>query len=1184
MAIAKVQEKGYSPPSVAEFLTSGMANFTVGNTVIVNFAGSRGANISTISGGGVAEWKKAVVANNSEKPEDSAELWYGRVTSAGANVLTVTFDQATTAFDPLVVSEWSGVGALDKTSTNSGKSATMATTKAKPATSGNLFICIGRILEESKSGGPSGGWTEMSAAGHTGNASAFVIAAAAGEEATSWTITSDFWAMAMATFSPEATTGTMAGSAKAKFGTAAALSGQGKLAGVAKAKTTAKGTLKGEEAAPPSPPTIETRYRQQETLQPGRYMLRHIAPKQEQEGEPGVINPLGEGLPVLSKTLYANPLPISRLPDSPDFHEGSYTLRLLDSGEFTLTFPNRDASDGQPWRSRFSARGHTEYLEISREGEIETIGCILKVTRDRQKIMVTGYDGVFLLRKAYEQEWTGVIAPRDMIERYSTLWVRSLFTEFPAGTTPTGQGVSTNAIHTGTGTATVATGTNGGLLAKFSGTNRTTNRGFVAFSNKNLFTVATNEAWKVVLPFNVLKSVGGWTLNVKLSAASGNNALEADFTTNGLSGVASYFRTGGGTTFGYITPEKTPAVGFHTLTMECDGRWVFYYIDGELLAVRPAEVVGTGEVELAVVLETEEAITTEAEVLFTRFGFAQRQPFLMRGSEKGDYVLPGTAATYPVGGLHGRYVVQGATTGTGNWWDIVLAPDPRRAGFPEFIQDQQPELTGSQQPAGVPETYWAARWFGAIYLPLSKGNLTVTVGVGTNAGCRLWIGKTQYGQQLVDQWAVNASQNFSATVNAASLGGADGWYPIILEFFRSSPDTSGTCSLKFSPAATYTDPGGKAITTTAEQIVPSTSLSPLGCVDARVQGSSHFDLVTETARNYGYQLRAEARQLESGEFPCAIIPKARVGIETDEIIETDDRDQRSGMNGWSVTEDATDSVSSLKAFGSGIADGKGSQIAFEAISAQEVTQDLFDLQGWVNAGDIAFPALLAARAEAERELRSGVWQNIEGEPTARDRLADTFPLTGVLNQFRWRPGDGARLWLPEGSVRDTATRQLLQVTRNFNSEGRSSTAVGFRARPKDPTAALRSALREATRSPRAYQRNYTSRMGTFIQTIPLGIGAVSSPSMCTLLGNEELVDARVFISLNVSGKAVKLKINGTDRTTALGGPWTGPAVIDVREFATPENSAAGQRIWATIVGASESNAEVDFQLVLTLLV
>lgn len=134
---------------------------------------------------------------------------------------------------------------------------------------------------------------------------------------------------------------------------------------------TAGGTPPPAEHGPVS---IAGAYRQQETLVPGRYSLRHIAPKQSNEGEPGIVNPFGAGFVVLGQTLYAAPLPISRLPDSPDFHEGSTILRMLDAGEFTLTFPNKDSSDGQPWRSRFSAIGHSQFVEIAREGEPELIG------------------------------------------------------------------------------------------------------------------------------------------------------------------------------------------------------------------------------------------------------------------------------------------------------------------------------------------------------------------------------------------------------------------------------------------------------------------------------------------------------------------------------------------------------------------------------------------------------------------------------------------------------------------------------------------------------------------------------------------------------------------------------------------------------------------------------------------
>src|ERR1700724_1051098 len=86
----------------------------------------------------------------------------------------------------------------------------------------------------------------------------------------------------------------------------------------------------GGTPEPPPPPVIagavSPAVRQQETLQPGRYMLRHIAPQSTEAGKAGVITPAGTGYQVLARTLFAEPLPISRLPDSPDFHEGKYTL------------------------------------------------------------------------------------------------------------------------------------------------------------------------------------------------------------------------------------------------------------------------------------------------------------------------------------------------------------------------------------------------------------------------------------------------------------------------------------------------------------------------------------------------------------------------------------------------------------------------------------------------------------------------------------------------------------------------------------------------------------------------------------------------------------------------------------------------------------------------------------------
>src|SRR4029077_20098733 len=330
-------------------------------------------------------------------------------------------------------------------------------------------------------------------------------------------------------------------------------------------------------------------------------------------------------------------------------------------------------------------------------------------------------------------------------------------------------------------------------------------------------------------------------------------------------------------------------------------------------------------------------------VTWTKVIAKSHEPFLMRGAEKGDYVLPGTASSYPTGGLHGRYIIQGTTTSAEEWWLKILAPDPRRSGFPEYLQDQQPTIN-NPKPNGVPSEYWAARWFGAVYLDFTVNAEIEVELTNLDDGARLWVGKTGFGQQVIDDWTTGAAREKTAKLKASELGAVKGWFPIILEYFQAG--STGGIVLNFKPVSSgWTDPGGTAITT-SKQVIPSTSLSPLGCVDARVQGSSFFDIVQETAKNFGYQYRAEPRQLESGEFPCALIPKARVGIETDERIEADDIDRKSGISNYTATEDATDSATSAKAFGSGIADGKGSQIAFEALSIPDEANALFDMQAW----------------------------------------------------------------------------------------------------------------------------------------------------------------------------------------------------------------------------------------------
>jgi hypothetical protein len=153
---------------------------------------------------------------------------------------------------------------------------------------------------------------------------------------------------------------------------------------------------------------------QYEVLDARAHALRHI-------GTAADLYPQG-GAPasttVLGAALVPRNLPTSHIAGSPDLAQGSYTGRLGDAGEFTLTFPNEAASDGINWRDRFDPDGHRQFIEITRNDELEFVGVILKVEVDRTQVVVSGQDGWFLLKKAYERDFTTVMAPRDVIERY----------------------------------------------------------------------------------------------------------------------------------------------------------------------------------------------------------------------------------------------------------------------------------------------------------------------------------------------------------------------------------------------------------------------------------------------------------------------------------------------------------------------------------------------------------------------------------------------------------------------------------------------------------------------------------------------------------------------------------------------------------------------------------------------
>lgn len=907
---------------------------------------------------------------------------------------------------------------------------------------------------------------------------------------------------------------------------------------------------------------------QQEVLQPGRVLLRHIAPQAATPTSAGVVSPPGAGYVVLGQTLFAKPLPTSHLPHSRDFDSGEFTLRVLDAGDWKLSFPNTDAADGQPWRSRFDASGRNEWIEISREGEVEFVGSIVSISPDRQSVTVAGFDGFECLKHAYEQDFSTVMGPRDLIERYTQLPVGTIGDNFPAGQALNAQW----AVTTTGANSSVTIGPQGGAQLVALDNPGTTSPTAVIVANPRTQASkvwrATASVWWGVPPS------GGQNL-MRITEGSGTYTLS-------LTGLGANWVLQRGTGAG--APQASipgpGQIGVNTeLTLECDGRWVRAFVGGQLVGYLPRTTNTATSPSLR--FESDGVAGSSGGCQQTVYFAAVRvaSQFLMRGADQGDFVLPGTANTYPTGGLHARFYNDLDLQSDTN--RVIKLLNPARVSYSDQLAAT---VNNPSAPTpGAASTNWSVRFFGAVYLKLSQGNYTFTVS-HLDDGCRLWVGNTNYAQPLIDDWNTGGARTDSAT--ASTLGSKDGWYPIILEYFQ---DTGANgCVLSFTPPVSYTDPGGTALVGGNSVVIPSTSLSPLGCVDQRIQGQSHFDLVQQTAKAFGYQVALEHQSLESGLFPGVLAPRVREGTDYDEVVEPDDIDRRSGMNNYSVTNDAADQASSLRAFGSGIADGKGSQVAFEAVDVPTMTGSLFDMQGWIDAGDIAFPSLLAARANAELGLRLSPWQNVTGEPIARNRIADTFPLTGALAKFQWRPGDGVRLQLSDIGVYDTAPRQIMQITRQFTPEGRTGCKIGFRARPKGAEVALRDAHWKVARLGRSFQKQYVTVQSGYISGT-VGAAADSSPAYCAIHPSDQVVKAVVRVTGNLSNVSFNVKVNGTDQTTGLNGPWTGPPNtgvpldIDIFSYAVlPTNDNA--HLSVNLHNNSGATSSImDFQVFVTVL-
>lgn len=862
--------------------------------------------------------------------------------------------------------------------------------------------------------------------------------------------------------------------------------------------------------------------------------LRHIAPTATWPSE-------GSTASILGTTYGFTELPISHMPESADLVEGSYTGRLGDSGEFTLTFPNAPGTKGL-WRERFSVHQSLEFIEIYCDRVLEFVGSIQRVEVDRGSVTVSGPDAWALLRRVYEQDRSWTAAPHDVAVAYARVPVPTLADDFDV--------LSGWSVYQGGGSGTTA--------AASSGCVRVTTSALGLLRGIERSYTPASDTWRIVVNFARQSSVG--LAGIKLTDGTNDDIAAILF-----GGTPPIIRltassSGSGDEVYVAMPNAPAAVMPLTLVLERQGRWLRGFANGR--AIGPIAVVSASPTKLRIVADaTTTGGTTDVDsVLVT-----EHQSFLARGSDQGDYVLPGDQ---PYGGLRGRYWNNKDMEGLPAVARYSRMMAPNRDPAAEQL-DATIDMSAITLP--VPADYFSVRWFGAVYLRLDLGNYVFET-TSVDDGVRLWVGKTAWGDQIIDSWAA-ASGTKTATLTASSLGGKAGWYPIVLEFFEDAG--SQAITLKFTPpGSTYTDPGGTSITASTKRTIPSTSLSPLGCYDNRVQGTTYFDLVQSASAQFGYELWCEPRQLESGSFPGLLVPRLRVGRDTDVKLDVEEKEGVEPALSPGTTLDGSDQAVALIGSGAGLADGKGSQVAAEVYDFGGIATSLFLLQGSVDAADIAFPDLLGARLSAELALRATPWEEVRATPRAQERLADTWPLSQTLAAMRWRPGDGLRLDVPDIGVVDDDPRRMVQVTRSFAAEGQTGAQVAFRQRPRSAARSVRGLLRAAISPQRSYQGQIKRISSNDSSADVMPPGSYSGYAILPLVVGEQIVKAVLHIYFDNGPRAWGVEINGTLVTSALGGPWTGsPTIIDITAFGTPA-SVSDPRLYARITNTSASTSAV----------
>lgn len=844
------------------------------------------------------------------------------------------------------------------------------------------------------------------------------------------------------------------------------------------------------------------------------------------------------------------------------YQKGTYEAPLSEQGAMTVELPNDVGADGKLHRLRFDCLTDATYNQgdewievwhgIAGRGRLLFVGTPTDWKISRTTVTLTLADGtgpLELQRETAAGFWWH--APRDVFEHYTKAWRTIVADDFIGGLDAARWTPDTAAGGTITNQASAARITPAAGAGASTGISR-----FGAFWAPGV-NLVTSPAWRAECRFSQAL-VGGVGVAFSITAGGGGDGATIQTSATGTVEV--------------ITNTLTPAVFVEsaialtaadvTLAIERHDRWLFFYVQGSLAfaAEAPAWASGTAAYPEFAVVDYAGGATgyVDLDYIIAR----DVQPYLMRGTDKGDYRLPSAP---PPGGLRGAYYdeadlrVVGDTTA--NFYLRVLAPTRKPYAR---RQDATINFTSANppawQPVGSGGEYFTARWTGAIYLDLATADVTLRL-TSLNNGARLYVGKTMFGQHLLQQWANPTAAPYTLTSGSlrthtgASLSG---WYPIRLEYVQGL--TSGGIIMQQSIG------GG------AYAVVPATSLSPYGIVESEVRYDSFSEQLKAVVGAFGYQYRCEPRSLESGLFPGEVVPRVRVGRDTDKVLSP------SESTDVELSGSAQDTVQTLLADAAGLADqANAAQLTSEAVNFPAIwppavaDRHMMTASAYESLADITDPGLLATRLASMLGLRLSPWEEIGARPRGGRELRDTFPLTGSLALFAWEPGDGVRIVDDQLGFADTACRQIIAPSWPFGPDGLGAPSVRFRQRPRSQQDALRDLVRAVLLPQRNYQGQLVIVNGT--QASSPVTALIDNFTIVSLpLNIADLVRCELVVQVKTDASAGTINVNSVSTGITLN--TTGR--YDLTAFAA-RSSATSPRMYANVAGHT-GTAEYTLEL------